>query len=204
MSSIDRRTFLTTLKKTATAGAVTCGGLGVLAYMQRNRLLDGATLDETSVLRPPGAIDEERFLSLCMRCTRCMDACPSGSIQLAGPDNRAELGTPFVAASDVGCTLCLECTLTCPSGALEAVHEKEDVRMGLAVVDERTCVSHNGSGVCGACHTACPFRNEAITQGMRNAPTVHEDYCVGCGLCEEACILKGVKAIRVESGRAAV
>lgn len=75
--------------------------------------------------------------------------------------------------------------------------------MGVAVVDERICVSHNGSGVCGACHTACPFRNQAITQGMRNAPQVHEAYCVGCGLCEEACILKGVKAIRVESGRSA-
>ena len=73
--------------------------------------------------------------------------------------------------------------------------------MGVAVVDERLCVSHNGTGVCGACHTACPLRNSAITKALRNAPTVHENYCVGCGLCEEACILKGTKAIRVFSGR---
>jgi ferredoxin-type protein NapG len=130
-----------------------------------------------------------------------MDACPSGSIQLAGPDQEAALGTPFVDASQVGCTLCLECTLTCPSGALLPLEKKENVRMGIAIVDERTCVSHNGTGVCGACHTACPFRNQAITQGLRNAPTVNEEFCVGCGLCEEACILKGTKAIRVESGR---
>ena len=204
MKSMDRREFLSTLQKTTTVGALTCGGLGVFAYMQRNRLLDGATSNETSVLRPPGAIDEETFLSLCVRCTRCMDTCLSGAIQLAGPDNRAELGTPFIAASDVGCILCLECTQTCPTGALQPLEEKDEVRMGTAVVDEVTCVSHNGSGVCGACHTACPFRNKAITQGLRNAPTVHEEYCVGCGLCEEACILKGVKAIRVESERSVV
>ena len=74
--------------------------------------------------------------------------------------------------------------------------------MGTAVVDDRTCVSINGTGVCGACHTACPLRDSAITQGLRNAPTVHEEFCVGCGLCEEACIVKGIKAIRVFSGRA--
>jgi len=73
--------------------------------------------------------------------------------------------------------------------------------MGVAVVDERLCVSHNGSGACAACHTACPLRNRAITQGIRNAPTVHAEHCVGCGLCEEACIVYDRKAIRVVTER---
>ena len=101
------------------------------------------------------------------------------------------------------CVLCLQCTEVCPTGALRVVEQKEDVRIGVAVVDKRTCVSHNGTGVCGACHTACPLRNIAITQGLHNRPIVHEDHCVGCGLCEEACIIEGTKAIRVFSQRGA-
>ena len=104
-------------------------------------------------------------------------------------------------AEERACNLCLACTDVCPSGALVVLTEPADVRMGVAVVDERLCVSINGTGVCGACHTACPFRNAAITQGLRNAPTVHADSCVGCGLCEEACIVDDRKAIRIVSGR---
>ena len=65
----------------------------------------------------------------------------------------------------------------------------------------RLCVSHNGTGVCGACHTICPLKNRAITQNMHNAPEVHPDHCTGCGLCEEMCIVKDRRAIRVKSER---
>jgi ferredoxin-type protein NapG len=73
--------------------------------------------------------------------------------------------------------------------------------MGTAVVDKNLCVSHNGTGICGACHTACPIHDTAISSGKHNAPTVRADACVGCGLCEEACIIRGDKAIRVLSPR---
>ncbi len=76
--------------------------------------------------------------------------------------------------------------------------------MGVAVVDEHLCVSHNGTGICGACHTVCPLRNRAIEQDYRNAPIVHADSCTGCGLCEEVCIVderSGVRAIQVQSER---
>jgi len=169
------------------------------AQRVRPRLLSSRL--EPTVLRPPGALDEKDFLGTCIRCLRCHDACPKAAIRLAGPHDPYPLGTPFISAADSACNLCLECTQTCPTEALQPIAEKKNVRMGLAVVDERTCVSHNGTGVCGACHTACPFRNFAITQGLHNAPTVHSDHCVGCGLCEEACIVKGTKAIRIFSHR---
>ncbi|RMF25732.1 MAG: hypothetical protein D6760_00290, partial [Deltaproteobacteria bacterium] len=84
---------------------------------------------------------------------------------------------------------------------IEPLARREDARMGVAVVDERLCVSHNGSGVCGACHTACPLRDRAISQDLRNAPVVHDEACVGCGLCEEVCIVRDRRAIQVQTER---
>ncbi len=200
---MNRREFIQISSKVAITGTASAAGLGALGLSLQSRSLTRSNLESTPVLRPPGAHAEGQFLAQCIRCTRCQDACPVGCIRLAGPDDAAPLGTPFIDASSSACILCLDCTTSCPTEALQPLVEKKDVKMGIAVVDERTCVSHNGTGVCGACHTACPFRNFAIRQGLRNAPTVNPEFCVGCGLCEEACILKGTKAIRVFSGRSA-
>lgn len=154
------------------------------------------------ILRPPGALEhEEDFLAACLRCSLCAQVCDTNCIVLFGAGEGRHAGTPHIVAEMRACNLCLECTRVCPSGALQPVQGIEQVRMGVAVVDERLCVSHNGSGACGACHTVCPLRNRAITQGIRNAPTVHEEVCVGCGLCEEACIVHDRRAIRVVTSR---
>lgn len=155
----------------------------------------------TGILRPPGALDERAFLATCLRCQLCAQACDTGCIELFGPAEGRHAGSPHITAARVACNLCLACTRACPSGALAELVEVGAVRMGTAVVDERLCVSHNGTGACGACHTACPLKNRAITQGLYNAPTVHEEHCVGCGLCEEACIVHDRKAIRVVTDR---
>lgn len=198
---MKRRLFIKNIMKVVISGIFSFTGFGILAgYLKRDpapQRLD----TEPEVIRPPGALVESDFLKTCIRCQRCQDACPTGAIQLGQANDQVQLGTPFILPTNTACNLCLECTTSCPTGALRPLTEKSDVKMGLAIVDERLCVSHNRTGVCGACHTACPLRNSAITQGLRNSPTVHEKYCVGCGLCEEACILTGTKAIRVFSGR---
>lgn len=198
-----RRAFLSTTTRAITAGFASLFGLGILGHvLRRNKRPSTLASGEPEVLRPPGALPEADFLAQCIRCVRCRDACPSLAIKLASIGDPFPAGTPFIAANQDACHLCLACTETCPTEALQPLTEKKDVRMGVAEVDPRTCVSINGTGVCGACHTACPFKNSAITQGAHNAPTVHPDFCVGCGLCEEACIVEGTKAIRVFSGRA--
>ncbi len=198
---LDRREFFRVLA--LRSGKVGAGGgllYGLLGLRPSSALPAGAR-GELGIVRPPGALEEPDFLARCIRCTECADACEAQCILLFGPEAGDLHGTPYIVPSEKGCTLCLACGPACPSGALTPLEARDEPRMGVAVVDERLCVSHNGTGVCGACHTACPLRNRAITQDFRNAPHVVPEECTGCGLCEELCIVRDRRAIRVVTDR---
>ena len=59
--------------------------------------------------------------------------------------------------------------------------------MGLAGLTVLPCYSYNGS-TCGISHPACPVQGQAMTIGLYERQQVHEEGCVGCGLCEQACV----------------
>ncbi len=200
-SRIARREFLS--KALGHASRVLLGGavVATFVHLQGAETPPAGTRGRLGIVRPPGSLDEQAFLGACIRCTRCADACEARCIELFGPEAGVMHGTPYIVPAERACTLCLSCGEACPTGAIEKLSKREDARMGVAVVDERLCVSHNGTGVCGACHTACPLRERAITQNLRNAPVVHRDACVGCGLCEEVCIVRDRRAIQVKSER---
>lgn len=195
---MNRRSFL----RNVVAVGSTCAA-GAVAFR-------GAA-DEAPVeagLRPPGALDEEAFLSRCIRCFRCADACPNRAIvaleehtgrdfsQAPGP---AEAGTPVIFPRRQACMLCqgvdgeeLLCTAACPSGALQVVEKTPEdilakVHMGTARIDLNLCYSWNGAS-CGVCARACPFEGQALKLGYFERPEIDADLCVGCGLCERACI----------------
>jgi ferredoxin len=73
---------------------------------------------------------------------------------------------------------------------------RRSVRMGTAEVDSALCYSFNGAS-CGACVRACPFEGEALSAGLWEKPIVDADACVGCGLCERACV-HYPQAIRIQ------
>lgn len=199
--AIDRREFFRRLA--LRSGKIGAGGgaLYGLLGLRRSTTAVAEARGDLGIVRPPGALDEKDFLARCIRCTECADACEAQCIRLFGPEAGDLQGTPYIVPAEKGCTLCLACGPACPSGALVPQESRDEPRMGVAVVDERLCVSHNGTGVCGACHTACPLRNRAIVQDFRNAPTVNADECTGCGLCEELCIVRDRRAIQVVTDR---
>lgn len=143
-------------------------------------------------LRPPGAKPEKEFLASCIGCGQCANVCPNKCISLFGLEAGIEnLATPKISARAQACILCMACTQVCPTDALEKLEPTPEgmraVRMGLAFVAEDLCYSFAGR-TCGACYQACPLPGEAMTVGLYERPRVHAEHCVGCGLCEQACI----------------
>lgn len=151
-------------------------------------------------LRPPGAVGEEMFMELCIRCARCIEVCPYDSIHRADLYEKLQIGTPYVFADKRACYLCMKCPSVCPTGALNPkLIEPEKVRMGIAVIDQETClnykyfrdeekgVSDDGlAQLCNTCNNVCPFTDEAIFLDKFILPVV-TDKCTGCGICVEKC-----------------
>lgn len=124
----DRRKFLKQLSALGILGVVCAAGIVGSPYLRAH---------ETR-LRPPGAVDEDDFLALCIKCGQCLQVCPYHSIKLSEMAKGHGVGTPYIDPRERGCYLCtlLPCVLACPSGALD--HHLEDVRnvrMGIAVVE---------------------------------------------------------------------
>ena len=163
-----------------------------------------------TALRPPGALAEGDFLAACVRCGLCVRDCPYDTLKLAELGDGVASGTPYFEARKIPCEMCedIPCVVACPTGALDrALTDIGDARMGLAVlIDQENCLNFLGLR-CDVCYRVCPVIDKAITlerihnpRSDRHAmllPTVHSDYCTGCGKCEKSCVLPGESAIKV-------
>lgn len=217
--SLSRRGFLA-----GTAGGL-AAVLGVGKVFAAGLGSDAAALP----VRPPMAVPERDFLRMCVRCGLCLKACPTGILQPLGfGQGLGGLWTPRAAADRAGCDPgCNICGQVCPTGAIRdlPLAEKRAARMGLALVNEKTCLPHSGRQDCAMCVDACKTAGydaieflrvhvEMDEQGMPTedsgyfAPVVLPEKCVGCGHCQARChrvnvleegLLKEA-AIRVRAG----
>lgn len=150
------------------------------------------------LLRPPGIQSERDFMARCIKCGKCIQACPYVAVKAAGGWQGSATGTPCIDARDQACRLCSDfpCVEACPTGALRDVKDKHDPRMGYAKIDENVCIAFKGYR-CEVCYRICPLIDEAISIDFRSmdnddihakfAPVIDEEVCVGCGLCIERC-----------------
>jgi len=202
------------------------GGLLGVAPMAAAMVGERWTLG-APVVRPPGSLPEHEFLSLCVRCGACMKACPYNVLQPMGLGRG--MWTPRVAADWAGCEpTCTNCGQVCPTGAIRALplEEKRVAHLGLAIVNEPTCLPFAGKEACQLCVDECTSAGYDAIEFLRVgveldadgmpvpdsgflAPKVLADKCVGCGICQSRCYHVNVEqkglltasAIVVEAGQ---
>ncbi len=165
------------------------------------------------VLRPPGASHD--FLERCIRCGKCVEACPFDSIRLLDITHGALVHTPFIDPLQTPCYLCrevskdgenktlgrfLRCGEACPTGALKLIRNdretlenlSDDLKIGVADLDSKICVAWQ-FGFCGECYFNCPMKDKALLRNPPEggigdlAPYIDASYCIGCGVCTFIC-----------------
>lgn len=189
--SASRRLFLVHAGSLA-AGFVVGGVLGAVSRATRR----------TSLLRPPGVTDEALFIQRCIRCLHCVQSCPTQIIKATGLEAGASsLFTPSLTFARQGCDYrCQVCQQVCPNAAipLQSLEQKQRSVIGLAAIDETTCVVFKESKQCLVCEEMCPIPEKAIVFEARPArtaagvvllryPSVVRSRCIGCGICQAAC-----------------
>ena len=154
-------------------------------------------------LRPPGAIGEDRFTGVCIRCGNCARACPARIIQPdPGRHGVAGILAPVVSFDDDFCRAdCNRCQVVCPSGAIRrlSLEEKRKCVMSFPQVNLAVCLLAKGQE-CSACTRACPYDAVAtvpLKDGLGWQPAIDRHRCTGCGACQVACPTCPEKAVKV-------
>ncbi|TFH41298.1 MAG: 4Fe-4S dicluster domain-containing protein, partial [Lysobacterales bacterium] len=146
------------------------------------------------VIRPPGAIPEEKFTGLCARCGNCVNACPEKIIHHdLGHSGITGLLTPVIRFDSKGyCKeTCNTCCTVCPTGAIRnlSLEEKFHTTIGSAIIIKKSCLSWDHNEYCMVCQEYCPY--QAIKAVPNKAgvlcPVVDIATCRGCGICEQVC-----------------
>jgi polyferredoxin len=177
------------------------------------------------LLRPPGALDEEAFLSRCIRCGECMKVCPNNSLHPTLDQAGIEgLWTPTLVPRIGYCEpSCVLCSEVCPTGAIWQITPREKgwvvgvgaddhpIRLGTAFYDRGRCLPWAEATECIVCEEWCPVSPKAIyveeadvvdssgkTKTLKQ-PRIDPSRCVGCGACEYACPLQDRPAVYVTS-----
>lgn len=178
--------------------------------------LDGQ-LDKISdprLIRPPGSLPEKDFLEVCQRCGLCMKVCPTNVINPTLTEaGVAGFWTPHLMMTQGYCEYtCTLCGSVCPTGAIRnvTVAEKinQPIKIGSAYIVRGRCLPWSGNAPCIVCQEVCPTSPKAIylrkdvailADGKAQElqlPYVNLKTCVGCGICENKCPVRGLPAIR--------
>jgi MauM/NapG family ferredoxin protein len=165
-----------------------------------------------TMIRPPGALSTD-FGALCVRCGACTRVCPTQGLQPSLFEGGVQnVFTPRLVPRLGPCTFnCNACGQVCPTGAIPPLEleEKQAIVIGLASIDRDRCLPWAYNIPCIVCEEACPVADKAVTLEdvevvagdgetvLVQRPSVVQELCIGCGICEYQCPMGGESAVRV-------
>jgi ferredoxin len=129
------------------------------------------------LVRPPGSLPEQQFLSRCLKCGQCMRICPTNVIHPAGLTAGLEgLWTPVLnfRIGTSGCQHnCIACGNLCPTAAIRPISleerqgigrydEQGPIKIGTAFIDRGRCLPWAMDRPCIVCQENCPVSPKAI------------------------------------------
>jgi MauM/NapG family ferredoxin protein len=192
------------------------GSIGIAAIGTALLAADGRKLfADDYLLRPPGSLEEAKFLSQCVRCSKCINVCPtSGLVPSLNEAGWAGLWAPRLLPRSGYCDFgCNACGRVCPTGAIAnlELESKRKAVIGKAYIDRSKCIAWSNNDPCAVCVEFCPVRPKAIQVIEQKQidprtgepvvvplPYILKENCIGCGTCENGCPVIGQAAIRVK------
>ncbi len=199
---LDRRRLLGAAGAGLVAVALAKMGWGAKRSQATEKVLKARS---AHLIRPPGALAEDEFVTACVRCAECMKVCPMNALQPAfGEGGLEALETPILVPRMGPCIqACNQCGRVCPTGAIEvcSLDEKSHLYMGTASVDRSRCLAWAFGNTCVVCQESCPYHaiHSDVDENGVPRPVVDDRICVGCGMCEHVCPVEPDGAIRVYS-----
>ena len=162
-------------------------------------------LDPTNrrLIRPPGALPEDQFTDLCIRCGSCVSICLTRTLTPTFLESGLEgvltpKLTPHIAECDEYCN---KCGISCPTQAIKnlPLEIKRNFKIGTAEIDKEKCISWKENKLCLICKEVCSYLAIEIEKNKDNTPCpkIIPRKCRGCGLCEKHCPATPTKAVLV-------
>lgn len=144
--------------------------------------------DGRLALRPPWAMEEFRFTSLCNRCDACIKSCHTKIIR------RGDGGFPEMNFSHSGCDFCRACVQSCPTGALVLTGKNLQQPWLIQAHFASSCLAERGV-VCRACGEVCETRaiRFRLAVGGRSRLEFDASACSGCGECVARCPVNAIE-----------
>jgi ferredoxin-type protein NapF len=181
-------------------GSIGFGFLSAL-MIKTNPLQTESGLKNNRLIRPPGSLQEEKFVAVCTGCGECLKVCPNNALQSTLLEaGLAGLYTPRLVPRIGYCEeFCNFCGKVCPTEAIRplAIEEKRLIQMGVAHINKTRCIAWDKDKICLVCNEQCSYH--AVVGDDKKRPMVKEEKCTGCGICENKCPVDGESAIIVYS-----